>query len=70
MHPLLDEEIRTICEKHGCVIEAATATNSCEADHNGKVEFYDLHAHRHMLKESGLPNRYLMHVFCEKTSRH
>ena len=59
MHPLPDEVVCRICEKYGCVIEAAPATNSCEADHNGKVEFYDMNDHRHMLKESGLPNRYL-----------
>jgi SAM-dependent methyltransferase len=59
MHLLPDEVVRRICEKHGCVIEAAPATNSCEADHNGKVEFYDTNVYRHMLKESDLPNRYL-----------
>jgi len=59
MNPLPDGVVRIICEKYGCVIEAAPATHSCEADHNGKVEFYDMHDHKHMLKESGLPNRYL-----------
>ena len=59
MHPLGDSEIRDICGKRGCVIEAAPATNSCEADHNGKVEFYDMNVHRQMLMNSGLPNRYL-----------
>lgn len=59
MHPLADEEIRTICEQRGCVIEAAPASNSCEPEHNGRVEFYDMEAHRRMLREAGLPNRYL-----------
>lgn len=59
MHPLGYNEILGICEKRGCVIEAAPATNSCEADHNGKVEFYDLVGHKKILEDSGLPNRYL-----------
>jgi len=59
MHPLADEEIGRICEKRGCVIKAAPATNSCEPEHNGRIEFYDMDAHRQMLKASGLPNRYL-----------
>lgn len=59
MHPMSDDEIRSICENKGCIIEAAPATNSCEQDHNGKVEFYDLNEHRKALEGSDLPNCYL-----------
>jgi ubiquinone/menaquinone biosynthesis C-methylase UbiE len=59
MHTLEDNEIRTICEKRGCTIEAAPATNSCDPDHNGRVEFYDLAAYRKRLKQSGIANRFL-----------
>jgi ubiquinone/menaquinone biosynthesis C-methylase UbiE len=59
MHPMSDNEMLSICENKGCIIEAAPATNSCERDHNGKVEFYDLNEHRNTLEESDLPNRYL-----------
>lgn len=59
MHPFSDEVVRRMCEKRGCVIEASPATNSCEADHNGKVEFYDMTEHRQMLQESGHSNCYL-----------
>lgn len=59
MHPLEDSEIQGICRKRGCVIEADPATNSCEADHNGKVEFYDLIGHKMTIENSGIPNRYL-----------
>ena len=59
MHTLEDNEIRAICEKRGCTIEAAPATNSCDPDHNGRVEFYDLAAHRKRLEQSGIANRFL-----------
>jgi len=59
MHPLPDDDIRLICERKRCVIESAPATNSCEPDHNGQIEFYDLREHKRSLEESGLPNRYL-----------
>ena len=59
MHPLADKEIRNICEQRGCVIEASPATNSCEPEHNGRIEFYNMEAQRRMLREGGLPNRYL-----------
>jgi SAM-dependent methyltransferase len=59
MHPMSADEMRRICAKKGCIIEAAPATNSCEQDHNGKVEFYDLYEHRKALEESDLPNCYL-----------
>jgi ubiquinone/menaquinone biosynthesis C-methylase UbiE len=59
MHPMSDDEMRCICEIKGCIIEAAPATNSCEKDHNGRVEFYDLNEHRKTLESSGLPNCYL-----------
>ena len=59
MHPMSDNEMRRICENKGCIIEAAPATNSCERDHNGRVEFYDLNEHKNTLQESELSNRYL-----------
>ncbi|MGD1074631.1 MAG: class I SAM-dependent methyltransferase [Thermodesulfovibrionales bacterium] len=63
MHPLGDNEIRSICEKRGCVIEAAPATNSCEADHNGKVEYYDLAEHKKELDQCVTRNHYLSCMF-------
>jgi SAM-dependent methyltransferase len=59
MHSLSDAQIRCICDRRGCVIKAAPATNSCEPDHNGRVEFFDIAAHRKLLEASQLPNRYL-----------
>lgn len=58
MHPLPNCEIQKICEQHGCVIEAAPATNSCDANHNGNVVFYDAVKQRKLLEESGRPNQY------------
>ena len=63
MHALPDSEIRKICEDRGCTVESAPATNSCEPDHNGRIEFYDRDAHRRRLEESGLPNRYLSYMY-------
>jgi SAM-dependent methyltransferase len=59
MHPLEDNEIRSICEKRGCVIEAAPATNSCDPDHNGRVDFYDMPEYKKKLEQSGMANRFL-----------
>jgi len=59
MNPLPDDVIRDLCKRHVCIIEAAPATNSCEPDHNGRVEFYDLIEHRAALEQSKMPNRYL-----------
>jgi ubiquinone/menaquinone biosynthesis C-methylase UbiE len=59
MHPMSDDEMRRICEIKGCFIESAPATNSCERDHNGKVEFYALDEDRKSIEKSDLPNRYL-----------
>lgn len=59
MHPLPHCTIQSIIAKRGCVVEAAPATNSCEADHNGKVEFFDLAGHKRTLERSGTSNRYL-----------
>lgn len=59
MHPLPHCRIQSIIAERGCVVEAAPATNSCEADHNGKVEFFDLTGHRRTLERSGTSNRYL-----------
>lgn len=69
MHIFSDEVVRVICDKHSCVIEAAPATNSCEADHNGKVEFYAMTEHRQKLKISGLPNRYLSCMYFVRKRR-
>jgi SAM-dependent methyltransferase len=59
MHALPDEAVRSIINRRGYVLEAAPATNSCEPDHNGKVEFYELDERRKALKQSGTCNRYL-----------
>lgn len=59
MHPLPHSEVLRICAERHVVIEAAPATNSCEPDHNGRIEFYDRNTHRRRLDECGLPNRYL-----------
>jgi len=68
MHALPDHEVREICDRGGGVIEAAPATNSCEPEHNGRVEFFDRDARRRELVESGLPNRYLsLMYFVRKT---
>jgi hypothetical protein len=63
MHPLWDNEIRNICEKHGCVIEAAPAASSCDPDNNGRVEFYDLAAHKKSVEQSRISNRFLSCMF-------
>lgn len=64
MHPLPDAEIRMICKNRECSVEAASATNSCEPDHNGRIEFYELDVYRKQLENSGLPNRYLSCMYC------
>ncbi len=58
-HPLPHSAIQSIIEKRGCLVEASPATNSCESDHNGRVEFFDLTEHRRTLEQSGTSNRYL-----------
>ena len=59
MHPLPDCSVQSIISRRGCLVEARPATNSCEADHNGRVEFFDLTEHRRTLEQSGTTNRYL-----------
>jgi SAM-dependent methyltransferase len=59
MHPLPDCAIQSIIATRGCLVEASPATNSCEADHNGRVEFFDLADHRRALEQSGTGDRYL-----------
>lgn len=59
MHPFPDSEIRHICENKGCIIEAAPATNSCEVDHSGRLEFYEIAEYKSSLEKSDLPNQYL-----------
>jgi|SRR5208337_1202195 len=63
MHILPNEVIQKICEERKCIIEAVPATNSCERDHNGKVEFYDPAGHRKRLVDSGLPNLCLSYMY-------
>ena len=59
MHALPDREVREICARGGGRIVAAPATNSCEPEHNGRVEFFDPAERRRELVASGQPNRYL-----------
>jgi hypothetical protein len=63
MNALPHDEIVTICRNRGCIIELASATNSCNADHNGKVEFYDLEGHKRKLEQSGKRNQYLSGMY-------
>jgi len=63
MHVLPFEEIKEICDAWGCVIETHPSTNSCERDHNGKIEFYDLKEERWRLEKSNGLNRYLSCMF-------
>ncbi|MGO9016396.1 MAG: class I SAM-dependent methyltransferase [Dissulfurispiraceae bacterium] len=63
MHILHHEDIQKICEERKCIIEAVPATNSCERDHNGKVEFYEPAGRRKRLVDSGLSNRYLSYMY-------
>ena len=63
MHVLHDREVREICSRGGGVVEASPATNSCEPEHNGRVEFYETGARREELLRSGLPNRYLSRMY-------
>jgi ubiquinone/menaquinone biosynthesis C-methylase UbiE len=59
MHPLPDDIVRRICKIRKCNIEASPATNSCDPDHNGKVEFYNLVEHERVLEQSDESNLYL-----------
>lgn len=63
MHALPHDEIVKICRNRGCIIELASATNSCNADNNGKVEFYDLEGHKRKLEQSGKLNQYLSGMY-------
>jgi ubiquinone/menaquinone biosynthesis C-methylase UbiE len=63
MHALPFEEVKDICDARGCVIEAHPSTNSCERDHNGKIEFYDLKEERGRLEKHNRLNRYLSCMF-------
>lgn len=63
MHALPDREVREICACGGGAVETAPATNSCEPEHNGRIEFYDPLARRRELVESGQPNRYLSRMY-------
>lgn len=63
MHTLPFEEVKECCNAMGCVIEAHPATNSCERDHNGELEFYDLRKERDRLENSSQGNRYLSCMF-------
>lgn len=69
MHVLSHSAIQAIVEKRGCVVEAAPATNSCEPDHNGKVEFYALDEHRKSLRQSEAKNRYLSCMYFVRKPR-
>lgn len=59
MHVLPFEEVKNICDTWGCLIEAHPATNSCERDHDGKLEFYDLKEEKNRLAKNTKLNRYL-----------
>lgn len=59
MHVLPHDIIEQICRKARCLIEIYAATNSCNVDHDGKVEFYNLAEHREKLEHSGKFNSYL-----------
>lgn len=59
MHPLPHDIITQLCSKRGCIIEASPATNSCDADHNGKVEFYPFAEHERNLQRSEKNNLFL-----------
>lgn len=59
MHALPRADVERIVAARGCRVEGAPATNSCEPDHNGRLEFFDAAARRAALAASGLPNRYL-----------
>jgi ubiquinone/menaquinone biosynthesis C-methylase UbiE len=63
MHALPFDVVKNICDARGCVIEAHPSTNSCERDHNGKLEFYDLVEERRRLKKDNRLNRYLSCMF-------
>lgn len=69
MHTLPHEEIEEICRLRKCLIEKAPATNSCEADHNGKVEFYDHTVHRPLLEQSSGTNLYLSRMYFVRKPR-
>lgn len=59
MHILSQEIIEKICEKAKCIIECSVGTNSCDADHDGKVEFHELAEYRKELENSQRINLYL-----------
>lgn len=59
MNPLSDGRIRQLCGANNCVVETTPATNSCEPDHNGRLEFYGMADHRKNLERSGRDNVYL-----------
>jgi hypothetical protein len=68
MHALPFEEVKDICKARGCVIEAHPSTNSCERNHNGKLEFYDLKEERCRLEKDSRRNRYLSCMFFVRKS--
>ena len=70
MHALPHDEIVKICRNRGCIIELASATNSCNADNNGKVEFYDLEGHKRKLEQSGKLNQYLSGMYFIRKPEH
>jgi ubiquinone/menaquinone biosynthesis C-methylase UbiE len=63
LHPLSGNVIDRICITRECVVEASPATNSCDADHNGKVVFYDFAEHKKKLEESKENNLYLSRMY-------
>lgn len=69
MHTLPHEEIDEICRQRKCLIEKYPATNSCDADHNGKVEFYDHAVHRQLLEQSPGTNLYLSRMYFVRKPR-
>ncbi len=59
MHVLSQEITEKICKNRRCIIECSVATNSCDADHDGKVEFHELAEYRKELENSQGINIYL-----------
>jgi ubiquinone/menaquinone biosynthesis C-methylase UbiE len=59
MHVLPQDIIEQVCRNRGCFIEVSVATNSCDVDHDGKVEFLDLDEYRDEMINSKEFNLYL-----------
>jgi len=59
MHILSQEVMQTICKNGACVIERSIATNSCDTDHDGRLEFYELVEHRRKMEDMGKANLFL-----------